>query len=154
MESNNKELRNQLFNISNDISFMKEVVIDMSNNLINLHKLKIYDGLTFGYSDIFNELTVIKNKLKKYPDFIKPQYLNTHYKNIDEFKKELEDIKLEIIKYSNHIVPSNIKMVLRLLIGNNWQNILNHHEMTHINLMDRLFNGIACWDSNYHMDKI
>jgi ATP-dependent Lon protease len=154
MESNNKELRNKLFNISNDILFMKEVIIDMSNNLINLHKLKIYDGLTFGYSDIFNELIIIKNKLKKYPDLIKLQYLNTNYKHIDEFKKELEDIKLEIIKYSNHIVPSNIKMALRLLIGNNWQNILNHHEMTHINLMDRLFNGVACWDSNYHMDKL
>ena len=154
MESNNKELRNQLFNISNDISFMKEVIIDMSNNLINLHKLKIYDGLTFGYSNIFNELTLIKSKLKKYPDFIKPQYLNINYKHIDELKTELENIKLEIIKYSNHIVPSNIKMTLRLLIGNNWQNILNHHELSHINLMDRLFNGIACWDSNYHMEKI
>jgi hypothetical protein len=154
MESNNKELRNQLFNISNDISFMKEVIIDMSNNLINLHKLKIYDGLTFSYSDIFNELTIIKNKLKKFPDFIKQQFIDTNYKHIDDLKKELEGINLEIIKYSNHIIPSNIKMILRLLIGNNWNNELNHYEKTHINLMERLFNGIACWDSNYHMDKV
>jgi ATP-dependent Lon protease len=154
MESNNKELRNQLFNISNDILFMKEVIIDMSNNLINLHKLKIYDGLTFGYSDIFNELEIIKNKLKKYPDYIKLRYLYKNYKHIDELKKELEIIKLEIIKYSNHIVPLNIKMTLRLLLGNNWQNVLNYYELSHINLMDRLFNGISCWDSNYHKEKI
>ena len=54
MDHNNKELRNQLLQLSNDIVFMKEVIIDMSNNLINLHKLKIFEGLTHGYTDIFN----------------------------------------------------------------------------------------------------
>jgi hypothetical protein len=52
----------------------------MSNNLINLHKLKIFEGLTHGYTDIFNELSNIKNLLKKYPDYLKPVYLTTNNK--------------------------------------------------------------------------
>ncbi len=150
--NNNRELRNQLLHLSNEVIFMKDVIIDMSNNLINLHKLKIYEGLNNGYSEIFNELTTIKNQLKKYPDFFKTSYLNE--KPFDELKKELNDIKKEIIKYSNHIVPSDIKSLLKLLLGNNYHNILNHHEMSHINLMSRLFNGISCWDSFNHINKI
>ncbi len=150
----NRELRNQLLSLSNDITFMKEVIIDMSNNLINLHKLKIFDGLNHGYTDIFNELTSVKNKLKKYPDFLKLNYLTINNKSLDGLKLELEEIRKEIIKYSNHILPSNIKMVLKLLLGNNWQTMLNHHEMVHINLMIRLFNSISCWDSLYHNTKV
>jgi ATP-dependent Lon protease len=154
MDHNNKELRNQLLHISNDIVFMKEMIIDMSNNLINLHKLKIFEGFKNGYTDIFNEITNVKNQLKKYPDYLKPAYLTTNNKTLDEIKKDLEDIRKEIIKYSNHIVPSDIKMVLRLLLGNSWKNSINHHEMTHINLMERLFNGISCWDSSSHNTKV
>jgi ATP-dependent Lon protease len=154
MDHNNKELRNQLLQISNDIVFMKEVIIDMSNNLINLHKLKIFEGLNHGYTSIFNELTNVKNQLKKYPDYLKPAYLSTNKKTLDDIKIELDNIKKDLIKYSNHIVPSDIKMVLRLLLGNSWKNLINHHEMTHINLMERLFNGISCWDSSNHNTKI
>ncbi len=32
---NNRELRNQLLYLSNEVIFMKELIIDMSNNLIN-----------------------------------------------------------------------------------------------------------------------
>ena len=152
MENKNRELRNQLLSISNDICFMKDIVINMSNNLINLHKLKIFEGLKYGYTDIFSELTELKNKLKKYPDFIKFDYLNN--KTIDDLKKELNDIKNDIIKYSNHVIPSNIKITLKLLLGNNWQDNFNHYETTHINLMERLFNCISCWDSNYHINNI
>ncbi len=131
---------------------MKEIIIDMSNNLINLHKLKVYEGISHGYTEIFNELTIIKNQLKKYPDYFKTSYLNN--KTLDELKKELDDIKKEIIKYSNHIVPSDIKSIFRLLLGNNWQNSLNHHEISHIHLMSRLFNSISCWDSVHHINKV
>ena len=126
MDHNNKELRNQLLHISNDIVFMKEVIIDMSNNLINLHKLKIFEGLNHGYTDIFNELTNVKNQLKKYPDYLKPTYLTTNNKTLEYIKTDLDCIRKEIIKYSNHIVPSDIKMVLRLLLGNSWKNINQH----------------------------
>ncbi len=149
---NNRELRNQLLYLSNEVIFMKELIIDMSNNLINLHKLKVYEGLNHGYSEIFSELTVIKNQLKKYPDYFKTSHLNN--KTIEEVKKELDDIKKEIIKYSNHIVPSDIKNTVRILLGNDWHNILNHHEISYINLMSRLFNCISCWDSIHHVDKI
>jgi len=148
----NRELRNQLLYLSNEVMFMKDIIIDMSNNLINLHKLKIYDGLSNGYTDIFNELTNIKNQLKKYPDYFKVIHLNN--KTVDELKKELDDIKKEIIKYSNHIIPSDIKTTLKLLLGNNWQNIINHHEISHIHLMSRLFNCISCWDSINHINKV
>ncbi len=154
MDHNNKELRNQLLLLSNNIVFMKEVIIDMSNNLINLHKLKIFDGLNHGYSDIFNELTNVKNQLKKYPDYLKPIYLSSNKKTVEDIQKDLDNIRNDIIRYSNHIIPSDIKMLLRLLLGNSWKDVINHHEMTYINLMERLFNGISCWDSISHNKKV
>jgi hypothetical protein len=45
--------------------------LELGISLINLHKLKVYEGLSHGYTEIFNELTTIKNQLKKYPDFFR-----------------------------------------------------------------------------------
>ena len=67
------------------IILMKEYIIDMSNNLNNLHKLKIYEGLTNGYSIIFNELNIIiKNN-------IEIDEVSIDSINCDELDKELID---------------------------------------------------------------
>ena len=43
-------LKYNLDKISYDIIFIKEIIIDMSNNLSNLHKLKMYENCTINYS--------------------------------------------------------------------------------------------------------
>jgi ATP-dependent Lon protease len=143
----NKESRIQLLRLSNTISFQKEMLIDMSNNLINLHKLKIYDSLNYGYTSIADELTNIKNKIKKYPDFFKTDYLINRNITISKLEMELNDITVSLMKCSKYIIPSNIKSTLKLLLGNNWEDNFKHFELSQIDLLNRLFNCISCWDN-------
>jgi ATP-dependent Lon protease len=143
----NKELRMQLVQLSNTVSFLKETLIDMSNNLINLHKLKIYDGLNHGYTDIVDELNNINNKLKKYPDFFKTDYLTNRNITPSKLEMELNDIITSLMVCSKYIVPSDIKSTLKLILGNNWENNFNHFELSQINLLSRLYNCISCWDN-------
>jgi ATP-dependent Lon protease len=143
----NRELRSQLVQLSTTISFLKDTLIDMSNNLINLHKLKIYDGLNHGYTDIVDELTNIKNKLKKYPDFFKTDYLTNRNITIEKLEMELNDITVYLMKCSKYIVPSDIKSSLKLFLGNNWQDNFKHYELNQIDLLSRLYNCISCWDN-------
>ena len=125
------------------IIFMKEYIIEMSNNLNNLHKLKIYEGLTNGYSTIFNELNTIKEKLYTIQD-----PCLSFDSNI------ILEIKNDLIKYSNHIAPIYINMILCLLIGPDWQSNLSTTDLDKIYLMCRLFNPICVWDSTYHTEIV
>jgi ATP-dependent Lon protease len=138
--------------MSNEIIFYKEYVIDMCNNLINLHKCKLYEGINNGYSTIFNEISILKNKLDKIPDNININYLKKT--NIETLSNNISDIRLDIIKYSNHIVPIDIRMILHILIGYNWMTFFNIDDLNKINLMGRLFNSISVWDSLFHTDII
>jgi ATP-dependent Lon protease len=146
--TNSRELRNQLLQLSNIVSFYKETLIDMSNNLINLHKLKIFDGLNYGYSDINDELTKIKNKLKKYPDFFKQDYLNTRKITVKNLEIELNELLIDLIKVSKYIIPSDIKSSLKLILGKDYNIHFTYFELSQIDLLNRLFNCISCWDSN------
>ena len=89
--TNSKETRVLLLQLSNKVSFLKDTLVDMSNNLINLHKLKIYDSLNHGYTDIADELTNIKKQLKRYPDFFKNDYLNKRNITMEKLDMELND---------------------------------------------------------------
>ncbi len=147
-----KELRKQLLKLSNKISFYKEILIDMSNNLINLHKLKIFEGLNHGYSDIVDELTNIKNKLKKYPDFFKQEYVENRKITITDLEKELNCLWIDLHRITKYIIPSDIKTSVKLILGNNWENNFKHFEISQIELLSRLFNCISCCDISSNAD--
>ncbi len=144
-------VKNQLYFMSMDLIFMKDYMINVSNNLINLHKLKIYENVNNGYSVLFDKLNDIKIKLNKYPDFLKMNYLKKT--DIKTLTKEITDIKEELIIMSNHIAPTDIRLLLHLLLGPLWYTYLNYNELSYINLMSRLFNPISVWDSGYHTNK-
>ena len=144
---NNRALRNQLLQLSNQVSFLKDTLIDMSNNLINLHKLKIFEGLNHGYTDISEQLEKINNKLKKYPDYFKNEYLEIRQKSSAEILIELNEILINLIKCSKYIVPNDIKTSLKLILGHDYQNYFKYIELSQIDLLSRLFNCISCCDS-------
>lgn len=144
-------IKNQLYLTSMNIVFMKDYMINISNNLINLHKLKIYENVNDGYSVLFDKLMDIKTKLDKYPDFIKMNFLKKT--DMDTLTKEINDIRTEIIILSNHIGPSDIRLLLHLLLGPLWYNYFNYNELSYVNLMSRLFNTISVWDSSFHTSE-
>lgn len=151
-QRNYRFIKNELNTLSKQISFYKDYLISMSENLVNLHKLKIYEGVENGYSSIYNELLIIKDKLYKYPDNIKLDFLKTM--DIDTISNNILEISNDIIMYSNHIAPFNIKHIMTLFLGSNWASNFDNIDMLKLNLMIRLFNPISIWDSQYHVDEV
>ncbi len=151
-QRNYRFIKNELNTLSKQISFYKDYLISMSENLVNLHKLKIYEGVENGYSSIYNELLIIKDKLYQYPDNIKMDFLKTM--DIDSISNNILEISNDIIKYSNHIAPFNLNYLLTLFCGSNWASNFDNIDLLKLNLMIRLFNPISIWDSQYHTDDI
>lgn len=151
-QRNYRFLKSELNNLSTEVIFLKECLVQMSNNLINLHKLKLYEGITNGYSVIFNELEQIKTKIADIPDIIRISYLNK--KGINTISKEIIECRTNIIKYISHIGMMDIRLMLRILLGNDWNNFFSYNDLVRIDLMSRLFNPITCWDSTYHKEKV
>ena len=151
-QRNYRFIKNELNTLSKQISFYKDYLISMSENLVNLHKLKIYEGVENGYSAIYNELLIIKDKLYQYPDNIKMDFLKTM--DIDSISNNILEISNDIIKYSNHIAPFNLNYLLTLFCGSNWASNFDNIDLLKLNLMIRLFNPISIWDSQYHTDDI
>lgn len=145
-------LKSELNNLSTEVIFLKECLVEMSNNLISLHKLKLYEGVVNGYSVIFNELNQIKTKLADIPDIIRISYLNK--KSINVISKEIYECRANIIKYMSHIAMQDIRLMLRVLLGSNWNDHFSYNDLVRIDLMSRLFNPITCWDSSIHKEKV
>ncbi len=116
-------------NIESSIYFIKDCLIDLSNNLTQLHKYKIYENSTIGYTFIFDEIKKIKDQLEN--------------KNINEVKKQLMDC----LRY---ISISDIKLVLYVLYEYTWFQYLNVDDINNLSLISPFFNCISVWDSLYH----
>lgn len=151
-QRNYRFLKNELDTLSLEVVFLKDCVICMSNNLIYLHKIKLYEGVTNGYTVINNELSMIRNKLNVIPDIIKFSYLKK--KDLDTLSKDICEIKSDILQYLNHIAVSDMKLLLRLLIGMNWQSNFKYNDLKTIDMLARLYNPISVWDSSYHSSPV
>ena len=147
---------NILYNLSNEVIFLKEYLIDMTDNLLYLNKIKIYENTNISYNLLYNELILIKKQLEIIPDKITDSYLFDNKLTCDDISNKIDEIKKIILRYSNHIAPTNMNNILKLYIGNNWKSLIkfNPTDMEKLMLMIRLFNPIMVWDSYYHMNKI
>jgi ATP-dependent Lon protease len=151
-QRNYRFMKGELKDLSNQVIFMKECLIDMSTNLVYLNKLKLYDNFMYGYNNIIQELNTIKNKLEKIPDNITLRYLKTN--DITSISREIYEIKELILTYINHISLGNLLDVLKLLLGSDWHIHFTSDENEKLELLARLFNPINVWDSAYHTEPI
>ncbi len=145
-----KLLKKQAQFISNELIFLKEYIQDMSNNLINLHKLKIYENVNCGYSVYFNELIKIKSSIEHIPDIINVNYIKTKYKSIDEIINIINEVKNNLIYLSYKISPSDIRNIFYLFLGPFWYSLFNKDDYNSLSLFGRLFNPTNVCDSFYH----
>ncbi len=108
--------------------FYRDYLISMVNNLSELNNIKLYQNTESLYNTILSELQMIKD-------------------NFEQPKKDL-------IKYSNHICPENIQLILKLFIGTNWINQFVNSDLEIILFISRFFKPISVWDSEYHKNEI
>ena len=136
--------------ISKEIIFLKNCLIDISHNLIQLNKLKIFENTVNGFSNLFNEIEIIKKKLEILPDILSIEYLKNN--SIDLIINEISDIRNMIERCINHIAPKNINYIMKLLNIN--YTSFNSNEYYYLELLSKLFIPINVWDSQLHKNYI
>ncbi len=145
-----KKLKKQVQNISTDLIFLKEYISDLSNNLINLHKLKIYENYNCGYSVYYNELIKIKSTIEIFPDIISVNYIKTrNNKTINDIINIINQAKKDLILLSYKVSPSDIRNIFYLFLGPLWYSLFKE-DYEYISLIGRLFNPICVCDSFFH----
>ena len=133
----------ELDELSLTLAFLKNVLIDMSNNLLHLNKLKLYDNLINGYNTLYNELKYIKDKF---------DIMSDNKKNLDSnsFSRAVYDIQVLLLLYVNHIAPS-LDSTIKLILGHEWYTYFNPDDVDKIKLLMEIFTPINVWDSSYHL---
>jgi ATP-dependent Lon protease len=142
-----KTLKLEIIKLNDLISFQREYLISMINNLSLLNNLKLYQDTDSLFLTIINELVLIKNEINKYSEIISIKNFKENYnKSI-----EINDL---LIKYSNHIVPDDINFIFKLFINNNWINDLSIEDSELIFFITKFVKPILIWDSEYHKKNV
>ncbi len=128
----NEHLYNEhLYNdLESSIHFIKDCLINISSNLTQLHKYKIYENSTIGYTFIFDEVKKIKDSIDQ-------------NKDINVIKKQLMDC----LKY---VCCQDITLSLYILYGYSWFQYLTSDDINKLSLIAPYFNCISIWDSSFH----
>jgi ATP-dependent Lon protease len=134
-----------LLNLS--ISFQKDYLITMINNLTTMNSLKLYQDYSFLYMSILCELKLIKQEIDKYPETFS-------LKNIINYKEQNKQINDLLIKYSNHIASENLNYIFKLLIGEDWINHFSKSELEQVLFLTCFIKPVSVWDSDFHKEQI
>jgi ATP-dependent Lon protease len=134
-----------LLNLS--VSFQKDYLITMINNLTTMNSLKLYQDYTFIYMSILSELKLIKQEIDKYPETFS-------LKNIINYKEQNKQINDLLIKYSNHIASENLNYIFKLLIGEDWINHFSKSDLEKVLFLTSFIKPVSIWDSDFHKEQI
>lgn len=138
-----KILKLKVINLNNLISFQKEYLISMINNLSYLNHIKLYQDIDSLFITILNELILIKNEIEKYSE-------NITIKNFKENYNNSLIINNLLIKYSNHILPEDINLIFKLFIDDTLNTNFLNNDIELISFIIKFFRPTLIWDSYYH----
>ncbi len=147
-----KTLKSEINSLNYSISFQRDFLISMLNNLSNMNNIKLYQDSDSLFTTILNELHTIKNEIEKYPLII--SFKNTNLDDKNYFTKKNKEINNLLIKYSNHITSENINYILTLLIGENWYDSFSKSDLEKILFITRFIKPISIWDSEFHKSEV
>ena len=153
IQSKYRSIVEELKRLDKRCFFLKECLILMSSNLTYLNNKKFYNTLDIDFNILFEELQLIKIKIDELPDKISFRILKNI--NLSDLSYQIYEINMLIIKYMNHISPSNLFICLDLLIGNERvSNNLSNNDLLKLDLLNVIFRPVSLWDSYFHKDKI
>jgi len=133
--------------LNNLISFQREYLISMINNLSSLNNLKLYQDTDSLFMTILNELLLIKKEIDEYPEYI-------NFQNFKEsYDKSLEINEL-LITYSNHIAPEDINFIFKILLDNQWINYFSNNDLESILFILKFVKPILIWNSVHHNSNV
>jgi len=130
-----KNYKIKIKELNNLIIFQKEYLISMVNNLSFLNNIKLYQDTDSLFITILNELVLIKNEIDKYSENISFRNFKLNYST----SKIVNDL---LIKYSNHIAPEDINLLLKLFLKDFKNDLIKFIRPTLI------------WDSIFHKNNV
>ena len=112
-----KTIKSEINSLNYSVSFQRDYLISMINNLSSLNTIKLFQETDSLYVQLLKELKNIKIEIDKYPEIISFKSINSDIPNY--MKHNIEITKL-LINISNHISSDNMNYVFKLLINENW----------------------------------
>jgi ATP-dependent Lon protease len=137
-----KAIKFKINELNNLISFQREYLINMINNLSWLNYIKLYQETDSLFLNILNELILIKNEMDKYSESISIR----NFKQNNNISIIINDL---LIKYSNHIAPEDINLIFKIILNNKFNNFTNY-DLELISFISKFIRPILIWDSVYH----
>jgi ATP-dependent Lon protease len=151
-QRNFKFLKKEVDMMNNKLTFFKDILISMLNNLSYCNNLKIFQDNDSSYISILDELKEIKDIINRFPDYLTIKYLNT--KGFSNISLRLLKCELLILKYLNHIAPENLTYILKLMFNDTWINLFEKDDLEKIIFISRFIRPICLWDSKEHKEEI
>ena len=149
-----KSLKSNLSTLNYSISFQKDYLTGMINNLSAMNNLKLYHDTEMPSNGLFisilTELKQIKDMIDNYPEDINlKEYTDNN--SFTTMNKEINDL---LIKYSNHISSECLGSIFSLFIGENWMDSFSKEDLEIFLFLNRFLKPISVWDSSFHKDEI
>ena len=152
MQRKYKSLKSEINALKYSVTFQKDYLMSMINNLSTMNTLKLYQDTDSLFMSVLNELNIIKKEIEKYPEIISIKSVNEMHEN-GYTKKNMEITNL-LIKYSNHISSENVNYILKLLIGEDWIDQFSKTDLEKILFVTRFIKPVSVWDSEYHKQEV
>ena len=152
MQRRYKTLKSEINALNYSVTFQKDYLMSMINNLSTMNTLKLYQDTDSLFMSILNELNVIKKEIEKYPEIISIKSVNNMYEN--GYIKKNSEITNLLIKYSNHISSENVNYILKLLIGEDWIEQFSKADLEKILFVSRFIKPVSVWDSEHHKQDV
>jgi ATP-dependent Lon protease len=148
IQRNYRKLKAKINSLNYSISFQRDYLMSMINNLSTMNNYKLYQDTDSLFMSILQELKSIKESMDKYPEIL------TLRNSMDYYTKKYFEMNNLLIKYSNHICAENVNYVLKILLGENWVQIFNKSDLDKILFITRFIKPISVWDSDFHKFEI
>lgn len=141
------KLKNEIRYLNYSITFIRDYLLGMVNNLVYLNNLKVFQEPKL-FISLLNELKLIKDEMNKLPQVI---YLkDLKMKTLKYYRLELIKINNLLLKYSNHITSEHFSSVLVLFINTFWLDSFLNIDIDKILFITQFIRPISVWDSYYH----
>ena len=140
-------LRLKINKLNKIISFQRDYLISMINNLSTFNNIKLYQDTESLFIIILNELLLIKKEIDEYS-------ININIKNLKENYNKSFEINNLLIKYSNHIAPEDINLIFKILLDDTWIKNITNSDLEYILFITKFVKPILIWESDYHKTTI
>ena len=152
MQRRYKTLKSEINALNYSVSFQRDYLMSMINNLSTMNTLKLYYDTDSLFMSILSELNIIKKEIEKYPEII--SFKNVNKGQINNYTQLNTNITNLLIKFSNHISSENVNYILKLLIGEDWIDNFAKADLDRILFISRFIKLVSVWDSEYHKNEI